>query len=251
MSIPAADFQIHTSLFLIAHFHFVIIGGVLFGFFAGYSYWFPKFTGFRLNETLGKYAFWCWMIGFLLAFLPLYLLGFMGATRRLNNYDVPEWQPLFIVAAIGALFILAGVGFQILQLIVSIKERHQTKDLTGDPWNGRTLEWSTTSPPPFYNFAFIPEVHQKDAFWVMKHQKTQAQPLKKYEDIHMPKNTSMGVIIGAFSFLFGFALIWWMFWLAAVSMAGMIAGIIVHLYQKHPDYYVPANEVEQIEGRKA
>jgi cytochrome o ubiquinol oxidase subunit 1 len=250
MSIPAADFQIHNSLFLIAHFHFVIIGGVLFGFFAGYSYWFPKFTGFRLNETLGKYAFWCWMIGFLLAFLPLYLLGFMGATRRLNNYDVPEWQPLFIVAAIGALFILAGVGFQILQLIISIKERHQTRDLTGDPWKGRTLEWSTTSPPPFYNFAFIPEVHQKDAFWVMKHQKTQDQSLKKYEDIHMPKNTSMGVIIGAFSFLFGFALIWWMFWLAAVSMVGMVAGIILHLYQKHPDYHVSAKEVEQIEGRK-
>src|SRR5262249_5912513 len=154
------------------------------------SYWFPKFTGFRLHETLGKYAFWCWMIGFLLAFLPLYLLGFMGATRRLNSYDVPEWQPLFIIAAVGALFILIGVGLQVLQLIVSIKERHQTRDLTGDPWNGRTLEWSTTSPPPFYNFALIPEVHQKDAFWVMKHQKVVDQSPKKYEDIHMPKNTS-------------------------------------------------------------
>jgi cytochrome o ubiquinol oxidase subunit I len=250
MSIPAADFQIHNSLFLIAHFHFVIIGGTLFGFFAGYSYWFPKFTGFKLNETLGKYAFWCWMIGFLLAFLPLYLLGFMGATRRLNSYDVPEWQPLFIIAAVGALFILIGVGLQVLQLIVSIKQRHQTRDLTGDPWNARTLEWSTTSPPPFYNFALIPEVHQKDAFWVMKHQKIVDQPPKKYEDIHMPKNTSMGVVIGAFSFLFGFALIWWMFWLAALSAIGMIAGIIIHLYQKHPDYYVPAQEVEQIESRK-
>jgi cytochrome o ubiquinol oxidase subunit I len=250
MSIPAADFQVHNSLFLIAHFHFVIIGGVLFGFFAGYTYWFPKFTGFKLNEKLGKYAFWCWMIGFLMAFTPLYLLGFMGATRRLNNYNVLEWQPLFIVAGIGALIVLCGVGFQILQVIVSIKQRKENMDLTGDPWNGRTLEWSTTSPPPFYNFAFVPEAHQRDAFWVMKHSKITELKQRKYEDIHMPKNTSMGFYIGLFSFLFGFGLIWYMFWLAAISAIGMIACIIIHLYQKHPDYHVLAAEVEKIESRK-
>lgn len=250
MSIPAIDFQVHNSLFLIAHFHFVIIGGVLFGFFAGYSYWFPKFTGFKLNERLGKYAFWCWMIGFLLAFLPLYLLGFMGATRRLNQYDVPEWQPLFIVAAIGALIVFAGLGFQILQLLVSIKNRKENRDESGDPWNGRTLEWSTTSPPPFYNFAFIPEVHQRDAFWAAKQQKVKDTAPRKYEDIHMPKNTAMGFVIGLFSFLFGFGLIWHMFWLAIVSTIGMLAGIIIHLYQKHPDYHFPAEEVEKIESRK-
>ncbi len=249
MSIPAVDFQVHNSLFLIAHFHFVIIGGVLFGFFAGYSYWFPKFTGFKLNERLGKYAFWCWMIGFLLAFLPLYLLGFMGATRRLNQYDIPEWQPLFIVAGIGAMILFAGLGFQILQLIVSILKRNENRDLTGDPWNGRNLEWSTTSPPPFYNFAFIPEVHGRDAFWAQKHQKTQPI-LRKYEDIHMPKNTAMGFVIGSLSFLFGFGLIWHMFWLAILSAIGMIAGVIAHLYQKHPDYHLPAAEVAKIESRK-
>jgi cytochrome o ubiquinol oxidase subunit I len=250
MSIPAADFQVHNSLFLIAHFHFVIIGGVLFGFFAGYSYWFPKFTGFKLDEKWGKYAFWFWMVGFLLAFLPLYLLGFMGATRRLNYYDVPEWQPLFIVAAIGALLILIGVGLQILQLIVSIKQRKENRDLNRDPWNGRTLEWSTTSPPALYNFAFIPEVHQRDAWWVMKHQKSKEQIPQKYVDIHMPKNTGMGFYIGIFSFLFGFALVWWMFWLAAVSAIGIIGCIIAHLYQKYPDYHFPAEEVEKIESGK-
>nr|NGX27221.1 Cytochrome bo(3) ubiquinol oxidase subunit 1 [Chlamydiota bacterium] len=165
MSIPGADFQMHNSLFLIAHFHSVIIGGVVFGFFAGYSYWFPKFLGFKLNEKLGKCAFWCWLIGFLVAFLPLYLLGLMGATRRLNHYDVLGWQPLFIVAALGVILILAGVGFQVLQVIVSVKQRKENQDTTGDPWNGRTLEWTTTSPPPFYNYAIIPEVHQRDPFW--------------------------------------------------------------------------------------
>lgn len=251
MSIPAVDFQVHNSLFLIAHFHFVIIGGVLFGFFAGYSYWFPKFTGFKLNEKLGKYAFWFWMIGFLLAFLPLYLLGFMGATRRLNWYNVPEWQPLFIVAGIGSLFILVGLGFQVLQLLVSIRDRKENRDLTGDPWNGRTLEWSTTSPPPFYNFAIIPEVHEKDPFWVSKHLKNKEVEPIKYKDIHMPKNTAMGFYIGVFSFLFGFGLIWHMFWLAGLSTLGMIACVIIHLYEKHPDYYIKAEELEKLESRKA
>ena len=160
MSIPAIDFQAHNSLFLIAHFHSVIIGGVVFGFFTGYSYWFPKFAGYTLDEKLGKLSFWCWMIGFLLAFLPLYLLGIMGATRRLNQYDVLGWQPLFVVAGVGALIILLGVGFQVLQFIVSYKNRAQNRDTTGDPWNGRNLEWSIHSPPPFYNFATIPQVHQ-------------------------------------------------------------------------------------------
>jgi cytochrome o ubiquinol oxidase subunit I len=249
MSIPAADFQVHNSLFLIAHFHFVIIGGVLFGFFAGYSYWFPKFAGFKLNERLGKYAFWFWMVGFLMAFLPLYLLGFMGATRRLNWYDVPEWQPLFVVAGIGSLLVLMGVGFQVLQLLVSIRDRHKNRDLTGDPWNGRTLEWSTTSPPPVYNFAITPEVHDKDAFWMSKHAPKQDVPLK-YKEIHMPKNTPMGFYIGVFSFLFGFGLIWHMFWLAGVATVGMIVCIILHLYEKHPEYYITAEELEKLERGK-
>lgn len=246
MAVPAADFQVHNSLFLIAHFHNVIIGGVVFGLFAGYTYWFPKFIGFTLNERLGKAAFWCWFWGFILAFFPLYLLGFMGATRRLNNYDVPEWQPLFIIAGIGALIIACGVGLQVLQFIVSFMRRKENRDTTGDPWNGRTLEWSTASPPPFYNFAFIPEVHTRDDWWVKKH--NPLPPPLQYEEIHMPKNSSLGVYMGIFSFLFGFGLIWYMWWLAILGTIGLIACIIAHLYEKHPGYHLTPEEVAKIEA---
>lgn len=250
MSIPGIDFQAHNSLFLIAHFHSTIIGGVVFGFFAGYTYWFPKFTGFKLNETLGKWAFWCWFVGFLVAFMPLYLLGLMGATRRLNHYDVPEWQPLFVVAGLGAILIAAGFGFQLLQLYVSIRDRKKNKDVTGDPWNGRTLEWSTSSPPPFYNFAIVPEVKDRDPFWVMKQQKASRPKKPKYEAIHMPSNTAMGFYIGALSFLFGFAIIWEIHWLTLLSFLGMVACVIIRLYEKNADYYVSVKEVEKIEIRR-
>ena len=244
MSIPGVDFQVHNSLFLVAHFHSTIIGGVVFGFFAGYSYWFPKFIGFRLNEKLGRYAFWCWFIGFLLAFMPLYALGLMGATRRLDHYSVAGWQPFFIVAAIGAVFVLTGVALQFLQLYVSIRDRKENRDVTGDPWNGRTLEWSTPSPPPFYNFAIIPEVHEIDPFVEMKKIK-QSKP--KYEPIHMPKNTPIGVYIGGLSFLFGFGMIWYLFWLALLSGLGIIACLIARVCEKETDYYVTVEEIEKIE----
>lgn len=247
MSIPAVDFQVHNSLFLIAHFHFVIIGGVVFGFFAGYTYWFPKFVGFKLHEKLGKYAFWCWISGFLIAFSPLYLLGLMGATRRLNYYEVVEWQPLFILASVGVVLIFSGVGLQVLQFIVSVKQRHKNRDVTGDPWNGRTLEWSTPSPPPLYNFAFIPEVEHRDAFWMSKQEKERKQVKQSYKEIHMPKNSAMGLYIGLFSFLFSFGLIWYMFWLSVIAAIGIIACIVLHLVQKHPDYHLTAAEVEKIE----
>lgn len=250
MSIPGFDYQAHNSLFLIAHFHSTIIGGVVFGFFSGYTYWFPKFAGFTLNEKWGRYAFWCWFIGFLLAFLPLYALGLMGATRRLNHYTVTEWHPLFIVAGFGALLISAGLGFQILQLIVSIRDRKKNRDVTGDPWNGRTLEWSTSSPPPFYNFAVTPEAHERDAFWEMK-QSGEFPPKTKpeYKKIHMPKNTSIGVYIGILSFFFGFGLIWYMFWLAILSGLGILICLIVRLYEKTDDY-VLVKEIEKIEAKR-
>ncbi len=244
MSIPGVDFQVHNSLFLIAHFHSTIIGGVLFGFFAGYAYWFPKFTGFKLNERLGKQAFWCWIIGFFVAFMPLYILGLMGATRRLNHYEVAGWQPLFIIACFGALIISAGLGLQVLQLIVSIRDRNKNRDTTGDPWNGRTLEWATKSPPPFYNFAITPEVHERDAFWAMKQSPPKKTPFTK---IHMPSNTPYGFYIGALSFLFGFGMIWYMFWLAIISGVGMLACVILRLYENNTDYYVSVEEIKNIE----
>ena len=249
MSVPAIDYQVHNSLFLVAHFHMMIVGGVVFGYFAGITYWFPKIFGFRLNERLGKYAFYCWFVGFLLAFVPLYILGLMGATRRLDHYSPSlGWQPLFIVAGIGVLVIGAGVGFQVLQFIVSIRQRKQNLDTTGDPWNGRTLEWSTTSPAPFYNFAIQPEVEGRDAFWAMKQASPAKNPKPQYTDILMPKNSPMGLIIAGFAFAFGFAMIWHIYWLAAIGLVGIITSVIIRTSDDHSEYVVTAAKIEKIEA---
>ncbi len=250
MSVPAADFLLHNSLFLIAHFHNVIIGGVVFGYIAGFTYWFPKAFGFKLNETLGKASFWCWLIGFYIAFMPLYALGFMGATRRISHYDVSTgWHPFFVIALCGAIIVFAGIGFQILQIVVSIFTREQNKDTTGDPWNGRTLEWDTASPPPFYNFAFVPEVSSLEPHWDAKQAKLNhtEKPKRPYEAIHMPRNTGVGVLIGLFGFLFGFAMIWYIWWLAIVSGVAIFVCVAYRSFDYDIDYYVTAEEVERIE----
>jgi cytochrome o ubiquinol oxidase subunit I len=251
MAIPPADFQLHNSLFLVAHFHTMIIGGVVFGYFAGLTYWFPKFFGFKLNERLGRYAFYCWLVGFLLAFIPLYILGLMGATRRLDHYDASlGWQQLFIVAAVGVALIGLGVVFQILQLIVSVRQREANRDTTGDPWNGRTLEWSTASPPPVYNYALIPKADQRDAFWAAKRLKTEATELK-YEAITMPRNTPMPLLIATLAFAFGFAMIWHIYWLAIVGILGIITCIIVRATGDEHEYTISAAEISKMEGQYA
>ncbi|MCM2973619.1 MULTISPECIES: cytochrome o ubiquinol oxidase subunit I [Larsenimonas] len=248
LAVPGADFVLHNSLFLIAHFHNVIIGGVVFGYLAGFTYWFPKAFGFTLNERLGKCAFWCWLVGFYFAFMPLYVLGFMGMTRRLNHYDNPEWQAYLIVAAIGAGIIALGIGFQLLQIVVSVMQRHKNRDVTGDPWGARTLEWSMSSPPPFYNFAHTPVVKERDAFWDMKENKDAYHTPQGYQKIHMPKNTAAGLTISAFSLVIGFALIWHIWWLAIVGTVGCLISVIVRMFNDDIDYYVPAEEVERIES---
>lgn len=247
MSIPAIDFQVHNSLFLVAHFHTMIVGGVLFGYFAGITYWFPKIFGFKLNERLGRYAFWCWLIGFLLAFIPLYILGIMGATRRLDHYDASMgWQGLFIVAGVGALIIAAGVGFQVLQFAVSIFKRKENLDKTGDPWDGRTLEWSVSSPAPYYNFAATPQVTSRDAYWEQKQHPSKNKPV--YEDIHLPKNSPAGLIIGAFAFLVGFGLIWHIWWLALIGLLGAITSIIVRTSNDDSEYVITAAELRKLDA---
>jgi len=251
MSVPPADFQVHNSLFLIAHFHSMVIGGVVFGFFAAYSYWFPKIMGFKLNERIGKYAFWFWFIGVLTAFMPLYVLGLMGATRRLDHYDSSTgWQPLFIVAGVGVGLIAIGVALQNLQLLVSIKNRKHHKDFTGDPWNGRTLEWSTASPPPFYNFAITPHVDTRDPFWESKQKHSIQTEPPVYHDIHMPKNTPMGLYIGVFTLIFGFAFVWHIWWLVIVGLLGVIVCSIIRLSDDDVDHYIPAEKIRKIEAEK-
>jgi cytochrome o ubiquinol oxidase subunit I len=243
---PPVDFQVHNSLFLVAHFHTTVVGGALFAIFSAFTYWFPKIAGFRLHETLGKFAFWGWLIGFVVSFTPLYVLGFMGATRRLDHYDAATgWQPLFIIAFIGSLIISLAACLQILQVIVSVIKRKKLRDTTGDPWNGRTLEWSTRSPAPFYNFAIIPEVKSREPWWDMKQEKDRPKP--KYQDIVMPKNTAMGIYLSGFVLVAGFAFVWHIHWLAIVGVIGAIACTFIRAFDNNSEYVLTAAEVEKYE----
>jgi len=250
LAVPPVDFVLHNSLFLVAHFHNVIIGGVLFGAFAGYNYWFPKAFGFRLDEFWGKAAFWCWTAGFYLAFMPLYVLGFLGMTRRMQHYDVAAWRPWLLVAALGAAVVLAGIVCQIVQLVVSIRRREALRDQTGDPWDGRSLEWATVSPPPAFNFAQLPEITAEEPYWDIKEQaRTMArlgdEPI--YEDIEMPRNSPTGVVCAFFATSVGFALIWHIWWLAIVSMLGAIATFVVFAWRDEAEYIISADEVRTID----
>jgi len=246
LAVPPADFVLHNSLFLIAHFHNVIIGGVLFGLFAGIAYWWPKAFGFKLDPFWGKVSFWCWVLGFWFAFMPLYILGLMGVTRRMRVFDDPSLQIWFVIAAFGAVLIACGIAAFLVQIFVSIRKRAELVDVTGDPWDGRTLEWSTSSPPPAYNFAFTPVIHDNDAWWDMK-KAGYRRPLSGFKPIHMPSNTGTGVVLAVFSVALGFGLIWYMWWLAALSFVCLIATAIGHTFNYHRDFDIPAAEVTQTE----
>jgi cytochrome o ubiquinol oxidase subunit 1 len=257
MAIPPADFVLHNSLFLIAHFHNVAIGGVVFGVMAGISYWFPKAFGFKLNEPLGKAVFWCWFFGFYLAFMPLYVLGLMGATRRMQHYSNLHWQPLMLVALSGALLILLGIALTAVQIAVSIRQRERNRDLTGDPWNGRTLEWSTASPPPAWNFSQIPQIDRADAFWAMKQQRATAagralEP--RYESIEVPCNTPVGFFLAFFTVVLGFSLIWHIWWGAGFGLLGTIVVSLMQAWRVDGEVEIPAERVaafEHLHGIKA
>ncbi|KAF1006278.1 MAG: Cytochrome bo(3) ubiquinol oxidase subunit 1 [Luteibacter sp.] len=246
LAVPPADFLLHNSLFLIAHFHNVIIGGVVFGIFAAINYWFPKAFGYKLDAFWGKCSFWFWLVGFYVAFMPLYVLGFMGVTRRMNHFEDPSLQIWFQIAAVGAGLIALGIGSFIIQLYVSWKRRDELRDVSGDPWHGRTLEWATSSPPPDYNFAFTPVVHDSDAWWQMKEHKAERRT-EGYLPIHMPKNTGAGIIIAGFAFVFGFAMIWHMWILAGLSFVALLVTAIGHTFNYKRDYYIPAEEVARTE----
>ena len=249
LAVPPADFVLHNSLFLIAHFHNVIISGVLFGLFAAINYWAPKALGFRLDPFWGKCSFWFWLVGFILAFAPLYVLGFMGVTRRLSHFDDPSLQIWFVIALVGAVLILCGIACMLIQFYVSWRKRDALRDVTGDPWGGRTLEWSTSSPPPDYNFAFTPRVHDTDAWYDMKRHGYE-RPTTGFASIHMPKNTAAGFIIAALCALCGFALIWHMWLVAGVSFAAILVAVIVHTFNYQRDFYIPVEDVVRTEDAR-
>jgi cytochrome o ubiquinol oxidase subunit 1 len=251
LAVPPVDFLLHNSLFLIAHFHNVIIGGVLFGAFAGYTYWFPKAFGFRLHDGLGKAAFWFWLSGFYVAFMPLYVLGFLGMTRRMQHYDVAEWRPWLLIAAGGAVLITIGIAFQIAQLVVSIRRREELRDRTGDPWHGRSLEWATSSPPPVFNFAILPDVQGEDAYWRQKTLARRQELTEKdepdYADIEMPRNSPTGFVCAFFATVMGFALIWHIWWMVAAGFVGAFATFVAFAWRDHDEYVIPAAEVARID----
>jgi cytochrome o ubiquinol oxidase subunit I len=248
--LAVAPVDMHNTTFLVAHYHNLLIPGALFGYFAGYQYWFPKAFGFRLEEKWGRRAFWAWIVGVYLAFTPLYILGFMGMPQRLQRYYVAGWQPYLIVAEFGALFILCGIILLAIQLAVSIRDRAALAVSTGDPWNGRTLEWATASPPAAYNFAVVPHVHGIDAWWAMKQAGTAGHRPARFHDIIMAGDSSAGVVLGAMSFVFAFAMIWQIWWLAAVGGLGMFAAVLSQTFRDHSEHRILANEVEAIENRR-
>jgi cytochrome o ubiquinol oxidase subunit I len=246
LAVPPVDFVLHNSVFLVAHFHNVIIGGVLFGVLAGYNYWFPKAFGFTLDERWGKASFWCWLIGFYLAFMPLYVLGLMGMTRRLQHIADPSWRPLLLVAELGAIVIFLAIVCMVAQLYVSIRTRESRRDLTGDPWNGRTLEWATSSPPPAYNFAVLPRVETIDAFWEMKRRgATRVEPT--YESIEVPRNTPIGFIIAFFAVIAGFSAIWHIWWLVILGLLAIAVTVLVFGWSENREREIPANEMARME----
>jgi cytochrome o ubiquinol oxidase subunit 1 len=253
LAVPPADFQLHNSVFLVAHFHNVIIGGVVFGVMAGFNYWFPKAFGFTLDERWGKAAFWCWLIGFYLAFMPLYVLGLMGMTRRMQHYDFLSWQPWLLVAAVGTAVILAGVACRIVQLVVSIRHRERHRDLTGDPWNGRTLEWSTASPPPAWNFAVMPQLAARDDYWNRKQgadaTHNQPAPACEYQPIEMPKNSAIGFVNAFIAVVTGFALIWHIWWMAALGLLGAFVTLLAFAFRNEEEVEIAAEEIARLERR--
>jgi cytochrome o ubiquinol oxidase subunit 1 len=250
LAVPPVDYLMHNTTFLVAHFHNMLIPGALFGYLAGYQYWFPKAFGFTLDQRWGKAAFWCWLIGFYFAFMPLYALGFLGMPRRLEHYDTVAWQPYLIVAAVGAFVIFAGIVLLVVQVVVTVRDRESRRDVTGDPWGGRTLEWLTSSPPPVYNFAVIPSVRDRDAFLDMKRRRTTHRPPETYVDIELPKPTMAGIVLGGLAFVLGFAMVWHVWWLALVAFAGALATLIARACDDETNYVITASEIANIEAER-
>jgi len=253
LAVPPADFALHNTVFVIAHFHNVIIGGVVFALYAGITFWFPKAFGFKLDEAWGKAVFWFTIIGFYVTFMPLYVAGLLGMTRRLQHYEVAEWRPWVIAATFG--IAISGIAMicQFIQLYVSIRNRDALRDKTGDLWNGRSLEWATSSPPPVFNFAFLPEVKSEEPYWEMKQRSVRTGHLADvgaYEPIDMPRNSATGFMTAFFATMAGFSLIWHIWWMVIVSLIAAYAGFVWFAWRDKDEFTVPASEVKKLDQER-
>jgi cytochrome o ubiquinol oxidase subunit I len=240
---PGIDYQVHNSVFLVAHFHNVAVPGVLFGLLAGYHFWFPKAFGFRLDERWGMLSAVCWILGFMLAFFPLYALGLMGLPRRTVSYTQPSYVPLEMMALLGAILIIVALGALLVQLWVSIRHRNESRVFVGDPWDGRSLEWSVSAPPPDYNFAVTPVVTDRDAFTLAKECGQAYQRPETCVDIELPRNSALGPVLGAIGLAVAFGLVWHIWWMAALFLPAAIAAGFARSFMRDLHRIIPAGEV--------
>ncbi|SFL48965.1 cytochrome aa3 quinol oxidase subunit I [Salibacterium qingdaonense] len=246
LAMAAADYQYHNTYFLVAHFHNVLIAGTVFGCFAGLTFWYPKMFGHKMNEKLGKISFWFFVIGFNVCFLPMYFLGFMGMPRRTYSIE-PEWMPLNVISTIGA--VLMAVGFLVFVYNIYYSFRYSEREKTGDTWDGRALEWATTTPVPFYNFATVPEITGPEAFWKMKQEGGTTYDKENLEPIHMPSDSGVPFIMSAFMFVAGFGLVWeWMF-MAIAGLIGILACMVVRSFDYDHGFHVSVEEIKETEEK--
>ena len=245
LAMVPVDFQVHNTAFLVAHFHNVLITGTLFGMLAGYNLWFPKAFGYRLNETWGKISAWCFAIGFVLAFFPLYITGVEGMPRRAQEILQPAFAPYLYVAEIGALILFAGLCSVIVQLIVSVRQREHTRVGLGDPWDGRNLEWASPSPPPEFNFYAIPAINDPNPFMWLKKRGAAYQLAKQYTAITVPKNSGVGVIIGAAAFWCAFGLVWHIWWAVILWFIACWSAVIARSFVRDTERMISADELRE------
>ena len=242
---PILDYQVHNTVFLVAHFHNMAVPGVLFGMLAGYTYWFPKAFGFRLNERWGRISAYCWIFGWMGAFFPLYVLGLMGLPRRSVAYDDARYLPLEVIAFVGALVVAAALASLLIQLWVSVRDRELNRVPVGDPWDGRSLEWATPAPPPAYNFAVIPTVTGRDAFTAAKEFGVGYQEPEHYEDIALPGRSALGLLLGGAGFVLAFALTWQIWWLALLALVVTTLTLLVRGFQRDAPQIIAAQAVRR------
>lgn len=247
LAMASADFQYHNTMFLVAHFHYTLIPGVVYAFIAGMIYWWPKFFGFMLNEKIGKVSFWMVAICFNITFFPMFITGLDGQARRMFTYSAETgFGPLNLVSSIGAVGLV--LGFVVLVYNIYWSTRYMPRNVGEDPWNARSLEWATASPIPEYNFATLAHVNSSEALWDYKKKGHNLFP-DKLEEIHMPNNSGMPFIMSVLFFIGAFGLIFSMIPLAIVALIGIFVCMALRSFEQDHGHHISVKEIEETEKR--